>query len=169
VAPHQPRPQASGVAHPQRSGRSAMSRGGDCASDAEQTDRPVRREPRCAADRRVRAESQPQTSARQSALMLQPCKGAAGNAHRTWPRTRDVHGLGFNSHSPRALLTENRIWRNWAILGQNAIPGQGPAVSQIATRLPGPPGRRATSGPHHGATERDIVHQRPPKELRGVV
>jgi ribonuclease VapC len=23
-------------------------------------------------------------------------------------------------------LTENRIWRNWAILGQNAIPGQKP-------------------------------------------
>ena len=28
------------------------------------------------------------------------------------------------SDLPRPLLTENRLWKNWAILGQNAIPGQ---------------------------------------------
>src|SRR5258707_9753265 len=56
VARYQSRVQASGVAHPQRSGRSVSSYDEDWAADAVPTDRPDRREPRCAADHRVQIE-----------------------------------------------------------------------------------------------------------------
>src|SRR5215469_14790218 len=91
---HQSRLLASDVAHPLRSGRNESFCGEDWASDAGRTDRTDRREPRCAADHRIRAECQLQTSPRRSALMLQPRKKAARTARRISFQTTDAHALG---------------------------------------------------------------------------
>ena len=50
------------------------------------------------------------------------------------------------------------------------LPGRsGRVVARDTTRLPEPLRSMLSPGPYQRASGRDIVHQRPPKRLRGVV
>jgi hypothetical protein len=102
MAGPQRRLQASGVAHPQQSGRSRPSCGGDWAAGATQTDWQDRREPRCIAGRRIRVARQPRMLPTQSVLKPQPCTRAA----RTPRGTLRVYP--FTTSKPSGILSLDR-------------------------------------------------------------
>jgi hypothetical protein len=93
MAGPQRRLQASGVAHPQRPERNRPSFGRDWVSNAARTDQQDRAESQYGAGRQFPTGRRSRMLPRQSALVLQPCKKAAGTARRISSRTTDARAL----------------------------------------------------------------------------
>jgi hypothetical protein len=101
----------------------------------------------------------------------------SGSAHPLRHKTQAVDKFGrigsynvsiraANSHSPRPLLTENRLWMNYAILGQDAIPGQSPPLYldrpliPLAVALPRMLAKIEADLSTAGPAEMHLLHQR---------